>query len=535
MNQTDRLIKKIVIVGGGTAGWLSAAYLNQALNDAGRAQLCEIVLIEASDINPIGVGEATIPTLLNTCQFLGLSEYDWMVKCNATFKLGIKFAKWLNGKESDFYWHTFGKSFYPYGDRLPLYHRIIQQLNLGHPESFARSCFEAVRVSEAQKSPKFNNGPEYQKQIEYAYHLDAGLFAQHLKQLAKRNGVKQIIDKVTQVKQDEKGFITSVITENHREIAGELFSDCSGFRGLLINQALKEPFVSYSDNLLCDRAIAISTPYAPGDSFNQTNGGINPYTTATGLSNGWVWHTPLVERSGNGYVYSSNHLDPETAEIELRNHLGIGEDLTARHIKMRVGRTRNVWVNNCLSIGLSSGFIEPLESTGIYLIETALQHLVHGFPDRSFNPLLIKQYNRVMREQYEEIRDFIVFHYCLTRRNDTQFWLDVQSPATIPPAFQEQLELWQHQLPHSGKSMRRIFDDYSYVSILAGMDRLPKNNLHILDYQNPHISKNYLREITDRGKQLAQNLPTHGNYLQNIHSKYGDRSNHLGIRSPVVV
>ena len=535
MNQTDRLIKKIVIVGGGTAGWLSAAYLDRALNPRDKPQLCEIVLIEASDINPIGVGEATIPTLLNTCKFLGLSEYDWMVKCNATFKLGIKFAKWLDGSDKDFYWHTFGKSFYPNGDRLPLYHRIIQQLNLGHPESFARSCFEAVRVCEAQKSPKFHNGPEYCKQLEYAYHLDAGLFANLLKQLAKNNGVKQIIDKVTEVKQDERGFITSVLTENNRQISGELFIDCSGFRGLLINQALQEPFISYSDNLLCDRAIALSIPYAEGDSFNQTNGGINPYTTATASSNGWVWHTPLVQRSGNGYVYSSNHLDPEAAEIELRNHLEVGDKLTARHIKMRVGRTRNVWVNNCISIGLASGFIEPLESTGIYLIETALQHLVHGFPDRSFNPLLTKQYNRIMREQYEEIRDFIVFHYCLTRRDDTQFWRDVRSPATIPPAFQEKLELWQDQLPHNLRLEGRLFGDYSYVSILAGMGRMPKNNLNILDYQNSSISKNNLKEIADVGKQLATTLPTHSDYLRNIHFKYGNKFNSQGIRATAPV
>ena len=512
-NLNPQRIQNIIIVGGGTAGWLSAAYLHKALNSNSQTP-CSITLIESSDIGRIGVGEATVSNFARTLRFLGISETEFMVECHATFKLAIKFVNWSGLPGSDVFWHPFSLPEYITNTEIPSGHYWLKRWLESHPESFASSCFETVDLAKAQKAPRLVSDPQYSRdKLQYAYHLDAGLFASFLKKKTTASGVNHIIDNVVDVVLDERGFIDHLVTQNHGNLAGELFIDCSGFQGLLINKTLQEPFISYSDNLLCDRAVALSVPYDEGDPYNQNHHGINPYTTATALSSGWVWQIPLVSRSGTGYVYSSHFTSPESAEQEIKQFLGAKtENLKANHLKMRIGKTRNSWVKNCVSIGLAGGFIEPLESTGIYLIEYGLETLVNYFPDRSFSDHLIHRYNYKMTEYYEEIRDFIMLHYCLTHREDTAFWRVIQHDLKIPDSLQAKLEQWQQIWPLQQNPLV-LFLEYSYLCILAGMGQYPKNTMPILDY-HPEKAEKFLNQLKERGADLAKVLPSHVDYLK---------------------
>ncbi|MBC6417308.1 MAG: tryptophan 7-halogenase [Prochloron sp. SP5CPC1] len=353
----------------------------------------------------------------------------------------------------------------------------------------------------------------YGGEVRYGYYLDAGLLATYLREKAIARGVHHIVDDVVDVILDPQGNISQLKTEKSGNISGELFIDCSGFRGLLINQALQEPFDSYSDSLFCDRAIAI--PLSTSSEKEE----INPYTTATALDSGWTWHTPLYNRSGNGYVYSSSFITPEAAEQEFRNHLGAAaEGVEARHIPIRVGKTRNAWVKNCVSIGLSSGFIEPLESIGIFLIEQGIQALVDNFPDKSFNPIVRKRYNKFITYHYENIRDFIVLHYCTTQREDTPFWKANKYHPAIPENLQENLELFKAMLPNFDLLERPpLFGDYSYACILLEMKYLPETSLPRLDYLEQEEIEKELDLIQNQAIKLKQNLPNHSQYLQDLH------------------
>lgn len=513
-------IQNIVILGGGSAGWLSATYLNQVLN-GGQGLPCKIKLIESSDIGIIGVGEATIHTFAHTLELLGIPESEWMVKCNATFKNAIKFVNWSGLPGTDVYWHPLTDILRTPHLEVPIFHYWLQDKLSGKGGAFDTTCFPSVELCEFNKAPKsVNNKNLYPGLNDYGYHLDAGLLATYLKQKGKSEGITQIIDNVKDVKLDQRGFIQHLVTENHGDVPGDLFIDCSGFSGRLINQALQEPFISYSDCLLCDRAVALPVVYEAGDKYNKKQGGINPYTTSTALSTGWAWHTPLVERSGNGYVYSSAFISPDQAEMELRDHL---QEYTnpARHLQIRVGKTRNSWVKNCVSIGLSSGFIEPLESTGIYLIEAGLSHLVQNFPDKQFDPMLRDNYNGTMQQLYEDIRDFIVLHYCLTQREDTTFWQTNKYQLNIPESLEQRLEQWRimwHKRKFSAVS-QPLFGDYSYICILAGMGYLPKKALPIVTHQE-NLSAEIFARLKTYSQELKNQLPNHIDYLRDIHERH---------------
>ena len=516
MNNNVNKIKNIVIVGGGTAGWLSAAYLSKALNTNHNDE-CHITLIESSDIPTLGVGEATIPSLVNTLRFLEIPESDWMPKCNATYKLAIKFVDWFDQSSQDIYWHPFGNR---YSDNnIPLSHYWFMEKNQGSNLNFAES-FEEVHLSKAKKSPKeklFSQIYSLNKDVDiaYAYHLDAGLLAEYLKNYCKNKGVKQILDKVVDITLDEQGFICHLRTEYSGDLSGDLFIDCSGFKGLLINQALEEPFISYADSLLCDSAIAISVPYDEQDTYELNSGGIEPFTTSTALSSGWTWKTPLVGRSGNGYVYSQNFISAEEAEAEFRQHLGNkAKHSPSKHIKMRVGKTRNSWVKNCISIGLSSGFIEPLESTGIFLIEMALENLKRYFPDKNFDQKTIENFNRVINNYYEEISDFIIMHYYLTNREDSKFWRANKYNSFIPETLKKKLELWKNNLPQNNEKefIQQLFPDFSYLCILDGLNCLPKDPSNLLNSnQDNDYWSNRMNEIS----KSVEFYIDHSEYIKN--------------------
>lgn len=504
-------ITKITIVGGGTAGWLTALYLTTFLNhkaDSTKPQ-CNITLIESSEIPTVGVGEATIQSIRETFQSLDLDETEWMTRCNATFKIAIKFVNWLG--KNDVFWHPFNGL--PTINGLDLSHYLVEKKLNHNPDFDLQSSLVEVPICLAQKSPKLGTEKDYQGQVDYGYHLDAGLLASYLKEKAILRGVNHILDQVQDVKLTEQGFIKSLKTENHGDIEGELFIDCSGFKGLLMNQTLAEPFTPYSDSLFCDRAIAIALP------TEDDKDGINPYTTATALSSGWSWHTPLYGRSGNGYVYSSQFLESEQAEKEFRNFLGEkASNAPARHLKMRIGKNSNTWVKNCVSIGLSSGFIEPLESTGIYLIEMGIKTLMSYFPDLTFNPVFRNQYNRRMTQFYEEIRDFIILHYYLVQREDTSFWKANKNDAIIPESLQEKLDYFQVMSPNlDGFEPHLLFEDYSYFCILGGKQYLPKNSLPILNYLDVKEADIALENIVTKAQKMQSILPNHYEYLKELH------------------
>ena len=503
-------IKKICILGGGTAGWLSAVYLQRALNGH-RGSHCEIAVVESSDIGTVGVGEATIPTFSNTLSYCDISERDWMIRCNATYKLGIKFVKWSGRARPDYYWHVFDQMRRQRG--LPLSYYWQKQYQLGRLGSYSTACSPAiVALCEARKSPRMEieEQGDYKSPF-YAYHLDAGLFANYLRGIAKERGVYHIVDNVLDVYLDGEGNIGHLSTEHYGALDADLFLDCSGFSGRLINVALGEPFIPYTDALFCDRAIALPMP------SNDANEGINPYTTATALGAGWVWHTPLFGRSGNGYVYSSAFLSEEEAEEDLRTHLGPrSRGIESHRLKMRVGRTRSSWVKNCVSIGLASGFIEPLESTGIALIELGISSLIQYFPGNGYYELLRRRYNETMRAYYEQIRDFVLLHYCTTSRQDTPFWKANKHHSTVPETLKERLDLWRSVLPNDvGTEPRLMFSLYSWTAIIAGMGQLPRQCAPVLNYaygdeSDAHLTFMALRAYAEK---LVAERPDHYEYL----------------------
>lgn len=514
-------IKNIVIVGGGTAGWMTAAYLRKALN-----RNVQITLVESSNVTTVGVGEATFSTIKLFFNFLGLQEREWMPKCNASYKLAIKFVNW-NAQDQHFY-HPFQR--YEMVDGFDIAEWWLKTKRGEEP--FDYSCFLIPLLCDNKRSPRYFDGTVFddkaqdlfscestpeknvladlKAQYPYAYHFDANLLARFLKDYAMQRGVKQIVDDMIDTKLTKDGSIDCIITREHSNIYGDLFIDCTGFQGLLINKALGEPFIPFSESLLCDRAVAMQVP------IDIKQEGINPYTTATALSSGWVWNIPLYGRIGTGYVYSSQFITPEEAEQEFRKHLGpTAENCKASHIKMRVGRNRNSWVKNCVTIGLSSGFVEPLESTGIFFIQHGIEELVSHFPDKTFNQELICSYNRAIAECIDGVRGFLTLHYCASDRVDTSFWRATKHEIQVPEELSERLRLWKTRLPNSKNINQKYhgFESYSYSVILLGLNYRPESSLPVLEHIDEGNAIATFNAIKERSRYLNDTLPSQYEYL----------------------
>ncbi len=521
------MANSMVIVGGGTAGWMAAAYLKKAL------PRLDITLIESANVRTIGVGEATFSTVKLFFDFLGLDETEWMPCCNATYKMAIRFAGWR--ADGGHFYHPFQR------------YDAVDGFNLGewwlklkrHEEPFDYACFSTPALCDAQRSPRFLDGRVFDDQVQdffvgnagmkknlisdhrvqypYAYHFDAGLLAGFLKDYAMARGVRRIVDDVAGVELDGEGGIDHLVTRENGELSGDLFVDCTGFRGLLINQALAEPFVSFSESLLCDRAIAMQVPR------DVSVHGIDPYTTATALSSGWVWNIPLYGRVGTGYVYSSDFLSPEEAEVEFRAHLGpAAEGISANHLKMRIGRSRNSWVGNCVAIGLSSGFVEPLESTGIFFIQHGIEELLHHFPGPVIDPETVASYNRAVGDCIDGVRDFLTLHYFASDRRDTPFWRATQG---VRPAdtLTERLELWRRRLPNPKSILPTFhgFEAYSYSVMLLGLNFRPKTSLPALDHMAPGNALRAFSSLRERTRKLVTQLPSQVEYLSYVRQRVG--------------
>ncbi|MGD8809682.1 MAG: tryptophan 7-halogenase [Gammaproteobacteria bacterium] len=505
-------IRRILIVGGGTAGWFSAAFLSSLLSRS-EGQACEIALIEASDIPTVGVGEATIPPIAQFFSRLGMPELRFMQACQATFKLGIRYAGWTEAGPDSYFYHPF---FIGGTSRLLDFSNLwlSDKLSGVTVAPYAEACHVATRFAEQYRAPKLPQSGDYQGALTYAYHLDAGRLADYLKYCF-RDKITHVVDKVTDVVRREDGSISHLVTATQGPLHADLFIDCSGFGSLLLDKALHEPFVGYEDCLLNDRALAAQVPYLE-------QGRRAPFTTARAMRSGWSWDIPLFHRRGVGYVYSSSFVSDDEAEREFRNRLGAcANGVEMRKIKMRVGRHRRLWVGNCVAIGLAGGFIEPLESTGLDLIQKGLTTLLHCFPDRSFNASLAALYNETMTDYYDQIRDFIALHFCVTSRTDTPYWRACGNDLKLSDALQHILDVWRHA---SGKvyltragALGEYFGPLSYYCILIGMGYLPDSGAPLYRIADSRGLERDWRAENAKAQQLLSILPEHDAWLSAVH------------------
>ena len=448
MNQQS--IRKIAIIGGGTAGWMTAAALANSLRGK-----CRLVLVESEEIGTIGVGEATIPPLKLFNASLGIDENEFIRHSQGTFKLGIEFVNWA--RQGHRYMHPFGQ-FGADFDSIPLHQYWLRARSQGDPTplgDYSMACVAAYkgRFDRPTRDPRL-----VQSTYDYAYHLDASLYAKYLRVYSEKKGVERIEGRVEEVNQDaENGLITAVRLSDAREIEADFFVDCTGFRGLLIEQALKTGYEDWSHWLPCDRAVAV--PCKSGGEFT-------PYTRSIAHDAGWQWRIPLQHRIGNGYVYCSRFLEDDAAAEKLMSGLD-GEALAEpRFLRFTTGRRNKFWNRNCVAIGLSAGFMEPLESTSIHLIQSAITRLLALFPDRNFDELGIREYNRITINEYERVRDFLILHYHATERDDSPLWRYC-SGMSIPETLQYKMEHFRRygRLVTDGME---LFQNPSWLAVHVG-------------------------------------------------------------------
>ncbi|MGV9295069.1 MULTISPECIES: tryptophan halogenase family protein [Amycolatopsis] len=528
----DNRIKKIVVLGGGTAGWMAASYLGKALGPT-----VDITVLEAPAIPRIGVGEATIPNLHKVFfDFLGLPEEEWMRECNASFKMGIRFVNWRtpgageatarqhHGKP-DHFDHLFG--LLPEHENLPLSHYWVQRrLNGQTDEPFDYACYRQPEVFDRKLSPRHLDGTRW---ASYAWHFDANLVADFLRRFAtQKQGAVHIEDKFTHAEVDQRGFITAINTETGRRLEADLFVDCSGFRSLLINQVMREPFLDMSDHLLNDRAVATSIPH------DDEKNGIEPFTSSIAMSSGWTWKIPMLGRFGSGYVYSSRFATQDEATEEYCRMWGLDpENTPLNHVKFRVGRNRRAWVRNCVGIGLSSCFLEPLESTGIYFTYAALYQLVKHFPDKNFEPVLAKRFNAEIESMFDDTRDFIQGHFSFAPRNDTPFWRACKE-LELADDFKEKVAMYKAGLPvntpitdesnyygNFEAEFRNFWSNANYYCVFTGLDNLPEHALPSLAYRPEAIetAEAVFADLKRQSAELVDTLPSTYEYLRQLHGK----------------
>lgn len=501
-------IKNILIAGGGTSGWIAAAFLNRFLDPT----RCSITLVESAGIGTIGVGEATVPPIVPLLRMLGIEEDDFLRKCHATYKLGIKFVDWnrsavAGGKDE--IWHPFGPIGAPVVESLPVFHHWLRDKRASQEEAPYTAYSLTALLGDLDRAPRtLTQGSVVTQQGAYAYHLDARAFADYLSKLAISRGVHHVVDDIRNVQLDARGFIACVETESHGRLAADLYLDCTGFAGLLIEKALGDPHVDWSNHLFCDRAAVM--PVA-------LEGPMPPYTRATALSAGWAWRIPLSHRIGTGYVYSSRFIADDAAARELIAHAGQDPDKCSPSIiKMRVGRRANFWVKNCVSVGLSAGFLEPLESTGIFLIQKGVELLLDYFPDTQFNGALVRKYNEQMGAEFEQVRDFIILHYLLNRRDDSEFWK--ANRHAVPPDTLAQTLYFYHQTGLLDWVNPSLFREPSFYAIASGFDRLPRTPHPMAHQVDVKKARKTLEQIKAQNDAIAQQLPDHRALIEAINA-----------------
>ncbi|MDY6946813.1 MAG: tryptophan halogenase family protein [Pseudomonadota bacterium] len=488
-------LSKIVVVGGGTSGWLAAAMLRHHL----KPELCDIELIASEEIGAIGVGESTVPPFVGLIQRLGIDERDFIRATDATYKLGIQFVGWQ--RRAARYFHPFGVIGKPIGTH-DFYQCWLKARTRGDRSSLQdfSPCHVMAQNGRFFPPARARNTPI--GGANYALHVDAGLAAGYFRTYAEARGLKHTEGRVTEVRRRNDGFIDHVVLADGRQIHGDFFIDCTGQRALLIDQALGVESVDWSEQLLCDRAIVVRT---------ESQGPLLPYTRATAQKSGWMWRIPLQRRVGQGYVYSSRFCSDAEARSTLLRNLGSACLDEPRIIAFATGHRRELWKLNCLAVGLSGGFIEPLEATAIHLIARGLDFFLRYFPTRDCDPALSREYNRRMLADYEEVRDFIVLHYSATDRDDSAFWQACRR-IPLPASLQERIELFKSQ-GAMREGVDQLFRASSWQSIFEGMGVRPRAyspRVDNIDYA--HIEAT-LRTARSAIAGMVEHLPTHEQFL----------------------
>lgn len=500
MSDQGSAIRSVAIVGGGTAGWMTAAALSHALGSR-----CAITLVESEEIGTVGVGEATIPPIKLFNDTLGIREADFLRETKGTFKLGIEFVDWA--RRGHRYFHPFGTFGKPF-DLVAVHQHWLAARAAGSTVplddlSMAWGAAKRGRFAGPMGDPR-----SVASTFDYAYHFDAGLYAAFLRRYAEARGVVRIEGKVADVPLDgETGNVAAVTLHDGRRIDADLFVDCTGFRGLLIEGALATGYEDWTHWLPCDRAVAVLCATG-GD-------GMTPYTRSTAREAGWQWRIPLQHRTGNGYVYCSHHLSDDEAAATLMANLDGAALAEPRFLRFTTGRRRQFWNRNVVAIGLSSGFMEPLESTSIHLIQTGIAKLLAYFPTRAFDPLPIAEYNRVAITEYERIRDFLILHYKLTQRDDAPLWRDCAA-MQIP----ETLALKIAHFRHGGRLVTRdmdLFGPPSWAAVHLGQLNDPLSLDPLLDTSDDAAaSRSFVDRLAGAIGAMAQSMPAHAAYLQQI-------------------
>ncbi len=508
-------IRHVLVVGGGTAGWLSACHLARRLSPDNPDGV-RVTLIESEDIPTIGVGEGTVPAIRQSLNYLGISESEFIRECDATFKQSIKFVDWVRSPGQSgrrYYHHVFDYPDSRAGDLTPYW--LAQDGAVPYVDAVSVQG----RVCDRGLAPKDITQPEYQGYTSYAYHLDAAKFARLLTRHAvEKLGVRHLTGNVLRARQAENGDIAAVETDKHGEISADLFVDCTGFSSLLLGQAMRVPFKDKSGQLFADFALAAQVPYG------EERAPIPSHTTATAQESGWIWDIGLPHRRGTGYVYSSAHTEHQRAEDVFRQYLGsAGETAQVRRIPMKVGYRERFWQGNCVAIGLSQGFVEPLEATGILVYDATARMLADTFPaNRHVMGIAADQFNRHTRYAWDRVIEFIKLHYCISRRNDSEFWRDNRDPASIPDSLLEKLELWRFQPPteYDFPSKLEIFNLPNYLYVLYGMEYgTSLDAVHGRYGAGGHANARFA-EIAQLGQQLCEHLPQHRELIEKI-SRFG--------------
>lgn len=496
MSEMGGPLRKIVIVGGGSAGWMTAAALSDVLGNS-----CDITLIESEMIGTVGVGEATIPPIRNFNQRIGIDEATFVKETSGSYKLGIQFVDWSRLGHS--YFHPFGQ----YGaefDKVPFYHYWMRESLAGRingPIDDFSMCWAMA------KAGKFAH-PEadrrkIQSTFDYAYHFDAGLYAAFLRRLSEARGVTRIEGRVTDVAQRaEDGFIESVTLDSGTTIAGELFVDCSGFHGLLIEGTLQAGYENWQHWLPCDRAIAVPCT-------KQSE--ITPYTRSTAKTAGWQWRIPLQHRTGNGYVHCSEFISEDEATEALMGSLDGEAQAEPRTLRFVTGKRRKFWDKNCVAIGLSAGFMEPLESTSLHLIQYGILRLIALLPDRSMSPLLAREYNLQTSGEYERIRDFLILHYKATTRDDAELWCYC-SAMEVPDTLQYKIDHFrEYGMLVSGE--RELFANPSWIAVYLGQDIVPSKAPAITMMREGVPVAERLQMVARAMDDAVAEMPAHADFL----------------------
>jgi tryptophan halogenase len=492
-------IETVVIVGGGTAGWMTAAAMARLL---GRERVT-VRLIESDAIGTVGVGEATIPAIRDFNALLGIDEGDFLRATQGSYKLGIEFVDWL--RQGHRYMHPFGT----HGRDTPtvrfhqLWLKLVQDGVAGPEDDLASYSAATLAARQGRFGRPDPNANHPLSTLNYAFHFDAALYARYLRGWSEARGVARIEGEIVSVERDgASGFVRLVRLADGREIGGDLFIDCSGFRSLLLGQAMGEPFEAWSEWLPCDRAVAI--PCA-------STGALTPYTRATADAAGWRWRIPLQHRTGNGYVYSSAHLDDAAAQQRLLASLGGEPQAEPRLLRFTAGRRRHAWRGNVVGIGLSGGFLEPLESTSIHLIQTGITRLMLLFPDKACAAPERDEYNRQTAQEYEHIRDFVILHYKATERDDTPFWRACRDMA-VPESLARRIELFRSK----GRIIRyqeELFSNDSWLAVLIGQGVMPAGHDPVADSIPTNELRQQMTGLRNALLRAVAPLPRHEDFI----------------------